>query len=896
MKVSSQTAGAGPAQGEGQSARDSREAAQAEEQPAREPQGSSGEAPTPEVTTRRSSAAPAAERQSGIAGLRPQVAAADGTAAGAAPQAGSSGANAGGTRPPGGPEGDAVPHGAASPESGPAPRATGPESGPAPRATGPGQLPGGATLQGDCTSQPGEGEDTGFTCEAGVVHTVAGLASRQAQAATAAVLLPRGAAMQADSQDKEMGTGPVAPHHDSGELPATCHAVLPHCGGQQLAEPARSGDQQPAVKKPLGPATSGAKQHAVSKAPVLATSGAQQPAVGELAEPAASVSAQEQPVSQLLQAATSEAQQPAVSESCALPGVMPDASCVQKRVTSEPTTTPSAGTPQAPVHPENDGGAPNSKAGQERSPEPKSRHRIQQFQRLPGSEGELAARLAGHSSSGSSRAQQHPDAGEIVLRASGSLPADQGPGLAAGAAAGSQKPKLSAELDPPQSPDATAEAGTEHGLSAEGGSPQPSGLPAVASRGSSLPAEKGSPQPAGRLPGRSRELSLPLGHGSAQPTEFCAQADQGRKPRLLRLPGGVEQTVLSNGNICTTPDMPRPPNPAQPAAGADLQAGSASQAPGQASQQATAPGERISSNTGAPRQGLKHATGYRCKRCAAESPRHVSEGDLSIPAAWGGAGGQQSPRAPSGLQERVSLEDQGHTAAVRSHSALGSMLARRGGQLGPQGSLRRQVAAEQPAAHASHQRSRGQGWLGPPDSLRRQPGPTAKQPAAGADCPTSPWGGMPAGPAPRQQVSLPPPPHPPRILQPPASTTEQRAGRASQASPYAWPLPPCSPAPPPPPPRAPALPRPAAAAGPPRACAAPVRQRELSEAEWQSLTDSGCSTLVVQWQLPKNEIIPRTPFTAAVQTLQWRQEGGGPAPSALLPRVPMQAERWPQST
>ena len=366
-------------------------------------------------------------------------------------------------------------------------------------------------------------------------------------------------------------------------------------------------------------------------------------------------------MSQLPQAATSDAQQPAVSRSRAMPGVMPAASCVQEHVSPEPTTTPSEGMPQAPMHPAKDGDAPNSKAGQEQSPQPKSRHRSQLFQRLPGSEGKLAARLAGPSSSGSSRAQQCPDAGKTLLRASGSVPADERPGPPAGAAEGSQGPKLSAEQEPPQLPDATADAGRDGGLSATRGSPQPSGPPAVASSGSTLLADQGPPQPAGRLP---------LGKGSAQPAEVHAQADQGHKSRLLRLPGGVEQTVLSNGNPCNTPDMLRPPDPARLAAGPDLQAGSASQAPGQAaeaSQQATAPGETFSSNAGVPRQGLKHAAGYRRKRCAAESPRHASEGDFSIPAAWGRAGRQQSP---GGLQERVAPDDQEHTAAIRSHSAL----------------------------------------------------------------------------------------------------------------------------------------------------------------------------------------------------------------------------------
>lgn len=572
-------------------------------------------------------------------------------------------------------------------------------------------------------------------------------------------------------------------------------------------------------------------------------------------------------MSQLPQAATSDAQQPAVSESGLLPGVMPAASCVQERVSPEPTIASSEGMPQAAVHPAKHEDAPNSKAGLGTSSEPK---------RLPGSEGNLGARLAELSSSGSGRARQRPDAGKTLLRAGGSLPADQGPRRADEAAEGSQGPRLSAEQEPPQPPAATAEAGRESSLSAERGSPQPPGSPAGHSRGSSLPADEHSPQPAGQLPLSSRRLSLPLGQGSAQPAEFCAQADQGRKPRLQQLPGGVKQTVPSN-----TPDMLRPLNPAQVAAGAGLQAGSASQAPAQAaeaSQQASAPGREPSSSPVALRQGLKHAAGYCRKSCAAESLHHALEGGFSIPAAWGGAGRQQSLR---GLRERVAPEHQEHTAAIMSHSALGSTLAQRGSQLAPQGSLKSQAGAEQLAAHADPQRRHGQAWLGPLDSLRPQQGPTVEQPAAGADRPRGPSGGLPAGQVPRQQVSLPPPPHAAFNLRGPASTMEQGPGQASPASPHTWLLPSCSPALPPPlplppsPPRVPALPHPAASAGPFGASAAQVRQREPSEAEWQSLADSGSSRLIVQWQLPKNEIIPRTPFTAAVQTLQWHQQGEG---------------------
>ena len=318
-------------------------------------------------------------------------------------------------------------------------RAAGLAGKPAPEATGSGQLPGGAVMQGD-GSKPRKGEDpgfqggdSGFTCVASAAHTAAELVSRHAQAKTAAGLSATGCAMQADGE----GTGLVPPHPDSEELPATCQAALPHCGGQQLAASAKSGAQQPAVQKLL-PATSGATEPAVSKAAVLAASDAQQPAVvGDLAEAAAS-GVQERAMSQLPQAATSDPQQPAVSKSCALPGVTPAASCAQERVDPEPTTAPIEGMPQAPL--------PQS-ARQSRN-SPQSQHRSRSAQ-----EGELAARMAGLSSSGSSRAQQRPDAGKTLLRAGGLL-ADRGPWLAVGAAEGSRGSELSVEQEPPQPPDA----------------------------------------------------------------------------------------------------------------------------------------------------------------------------------------------------------------------------------------------------------------------------------------------------------------------------------------------------------------------------------------------------------------------------------------------------------
>ena len=839
VNASPQAAGAGFAQAAGQSVRDSQEAAQAKEQPAQGPQGSAGEAPAPEAAARLPSATPFPERQSVPAGLCPQVAAAGRATAGAAPQAVCSEANAVGTMPLGGPHKDAVPC-----------RAAGLAGEPAPEATGSGQLPGGAAMQGDGSKprkdgDPGfQGGDPGFTCVASAAHTAAELVSRHAGAKTAAGLSATGSAMQADVE----GTGLVPPHPDSEELSATCQAALPHCGGQQLAASAKSGAQQPAVQKPL-PATSGATEPAVSKAAVLATSDAQQPAVvGDLAEAAAS-GVQERAMSQLPQAATSDAQQPAVSKSCALPGGTPAASCAQERVDPELATTPSEGMPQAPV--------PQT-ARQSRN-SPQSRHRSRLPQELSGSESELAARMAGLSSSGSSRAPQRPDAGKTLLRAGGSLLADL-------AAEGSRGSKLSAEQEPPQPPDATAEVGRGSGLSAKKGSPQPPSPAAVPSRGSSLPAEMGSPQPECHLPCRSREFSLPVGQGSAQPAGFCTQADQGREARLLRLHlGRLERTVLSRGDACNTPDMLRPLKPAQPAAGPDLQAGSASQAPASTpgASQATAPGRKLSSSTGAPRQGPKHAAGHRHQRCNAENPGHASEGHFSIPAAWRQAG-RQSLR---GRQHRVPPNDQGHTAAIMSHAALESTLAHRGSQPGPQRNSRPQVNAEQLAAHADSRRGHGQGWQRPMDSFRPQQGPTTEQLAAGTDRPT--------GQVPRQQVSLPPPAHPAFNLRRRASITEQGAGQASLAAPFTRLLPLCSPTvPPPPPSRVPALPQPAAAAGPPRASAALVRLQKPLEVEWQGLADSRSSRLVVQWQLPNNEIIPRTPFTAAVQTLQWHQEGG----------------------